>query len=387
MTKSFDGQSLSEYGLVAGLIAVAALGGMILLGGNIQKQFGQMLPTSRQTSGAGVNGIAVVDATNLPANLQRASALLPAPKADEQQVCFKSGFCLNMPLMEENRPQTAGSLGDQQMNQMAGIMDQVASQLGAAGADPPLVELITKLANSGHGVGTYFDQMSADMKEAAATCGSTCTMDYYADPDKFNRYQWGGSAEGEKNDFQSAWLTVQTYMKENPEAFAAFPEAYSILELETQEIMKLANGVSPNYEEDPNAKQIRAQGSSSAVQQETSTYTSPSTGQKVTETKYVAGGTVLYQTIKTGKSNTSYQWDGSSMVATSDPPPTDGASTYTYKFASVYTLYTDQKNAAETVRQDANTICQTGGNLGSCYIISPATASSGGTSDKPGKSG
>jgi pilus assembly protein Flp/PilA len=39
LVREEDGQTLTEYGLIIGLVAVAVIAGLILLGGNIQNLF------------------------------------------------------------------------------------------------------------------------------------------------------------------------------------------------------------------------------------------------------------------------------------------------------------------------------------------------------------
>jgi Flp pilus assembly pilin Flp len=157
-----SGQSLAEYGMVIGLVAAVGIAAVALLGGSLQDGL-----ASINGGNATPSTLAITDSppgmqspppvsTNQSIDTPISAALramLPPPGPGQEQACFQSGYCVNLPVVDAMTV-TSGANGIQLTYQFASVIEQIASQLrDAPDTDPQLVALVTELANSGHDLG------------------------------------------------------------------------------------------------------------------------------------------------------------------------------------------------------------------------------------------
>jgi Flp pilus assembly pilin Flp len=158
------GQSLAEYGMVIGLVAAVGIAAVALLGGSLQDGLaningGNATPSTLAITDAPPGGV------SSPGGTSGLSTLIPPPGTGQEQICFQSGYCANIPVIDGTTV-TTGANGGQMTHQFADVLSQIALQLQAdPNADPTLLSLITELANRGHNVGgaeqQFFDSCSA----------------------------------------------------------------------------------------------------------------------------------------------------------------------------------------------------------------------------------
>jgi hypothetical protein len=146
---AFSGQGLSEYALSVSLVAMVSLGGLMLVGNNLGKTFGNM-KTLVVGHTVAITGPTVI---GMASTLTVASTL---PINQNGQSCYSNGWCLDMSKIQAStvpNAMTTGSNGMAMMRSNSILLDQLAQQAARSTTDPALRTLLTQLANSGHGVG------------------------------------------------------------------------------------------------------------------------------------------------------------------------------------------------------------------------------------------
>jgi Flp pilus assembly pilin Flp len=141
-----SGQGLSEYGLIAALIGVALVIALIPLGQSIAGVFSNILGTSSKT----------VAVARQPAGDGKPTSNLNQPLSSlgSGATTPLSNITTAVDTTSKTTIQTAGSMGtSEQVYADANKLQQIADQLKQEGADPGLIDLITRLANAGHTVG------------------------------------------------------------------------------------------------------------------------------------------------------------------------------------------------------------------------------------------
>lgn len=225
---AYCGQSVAEYGLIVGLIAVVGIGGLSALGPTVQNNLstivmklmavaipstsnpslpetaaGKTLPAMaddntmlssmapelmpenmlKPTSGKGMPVFSMTETPVMVTTVTPVKTAKPGKtsnpsingKLPEQQVCFKGTGCLSIPDVDSGRSVTelVGGLGGQLTHQYATVLDQVIAQLEQEKADPTLVSEIKKLATKGHEIGSEIETYQNLCKNAQ---GATCTL-------------------------------------------------------------------------------------------------------------------------------------------------------------------------------------------------------------------
>ncbi|HEY9685795.1 MAG TPA: hypothetical protein V6C52_02340 [Coleofasciculaceae cyanobacterium] len=135
-----SGQGLTEYSLIAGVLVLVAVGGMLLLGQNLNDIFGNMLSSSAGTVNA--SGTQTIAAAPSPpvAGTQSLSITL----SSGQQVQLS-----NYPADLTNSIQTNGANGTTEL--LLANMDSVIQQLQAtANLTPAQADILLQLSNQGH---------------------------------------------------------------------------------------------------------------------------------------------------------------------------------------------------------------------------------------------
>jgi hypothetical protein len=100
--------------------------------------------------------------------------------------------------------------------------------------DPSVVDRVTKLASQGH-------TMAKKLRAIEGICarGKVCTGPQSRDAQK----QLKELKKGPLGEFLSEWKTLETYMKDNPNALAAFPEAYGVIKSRVTNINRILNSL------------------------------------------------------------------------------------------------------------------------------------------------
>lgn len=235
------GQSLSDYGMVFGLVAVVAIVSLQALGSQINSML-QATGTSQLQSTASllstpppiVPKAKPIAPTTITGNPETASieetpfvATLPQPAKGQEQLCFNSGLCANIPVVPENtKIDVAGGNGVEFTHQFANVLQQIADQLEQAEADPTLIGAITALANQGHTLG---DQQ----KGLGSTYG-----DYYDNQAKLS------ALKGQSNLFKTKLDSVKTLLEKYPNALTE--DSRKLIEMESSQILTIVNGYKNN---------------------------------------------------------------------------------------------------------------------------------------------
>jgi hypothetical protein len=97
------------------------------------------------------------------------SQVLPPPQSGQQQICMEGGFCLNMaPPPNSSTVSTVGANGNDFLLSYVQNLDQILQQLNATPqVDDQLKQLITNLANQGHGIAALENQATSAIASGA----------------------------------------------------------------------------------------------------------------------------------------------------------------------------------------------------------------------------
>jgi hypothetical protein len=143
------GQALSEYALSVSLVAMVAIGGLIMVGDNLGKTTGNMktLVVGHPVTITGPTSVGTSSTISVASTL---------PLNQNGKNCYSNGWCLDVSKIQASTVVstiTTGSNGMVMLESNTTLLDQLAQQAALSTTDPALKALLTKLANSGHGVG------------------------------------------------------------------------------------------------------------------------------------------------------------------------------------------------------------------------------------------
>ncbi len=207
------GQSLAEYVLLAALVGLATVGAVWFLALEMEKTvawamatiFGDDVPST--AAGAGAPGAGNgLNAGTVAAGISENGGTLAAGasglgvsagggftsvgnagtaassgygKVMVQQVCYGSGTCVNMPIISDNWSETSGAMGSDLTHALADVFTQVANTMEASGAaDSAVLNLLHRLANTGHEIG--FEQKGLSDAMATHCPTGNCKYDMIA---------------------------------------------------------------------------------------------------------------------------------------------------------------------------------------------------------------
>lgn len=278
------GNTLTEYSFIGAVVLAASIGAVYLLGGGLDSTMAAL----KDDLGLNVRSSQQAQYGALPENLWDVASTLPSPEPGQQQVCFETGMCFNMPIITGGQSSTSGGLGSEETEALSILLQQVADRLQESGADPDLVAKITDLANEGHSLSSYMKQTANEYYN------STNYLLQYPDfdPNTDFMFQWGFSVNMSNNkslmgtgtaEFNEAWQAVQDAFAQSPND-PALQTAKLIIDAQAREILNISASIPLD----------------------------------ITVEQIIANPNIHI--------------------------------------------------AAEVTRQDSNTICQTGGNLGACYV-------------------
>lgn len=237
-TKAFaNGLASTEYGLTLTLMGLTSLTALSLLGGNLAdvlnplKNSGSQAQAAVSTSGGAAGGSGSgTSAVTGP------GSTLPKPATNQEQACFESGWCVNVPVVQaQSVASTTGSMGVKLTREFSNVIMQIAKQADALqNKDPQLVSLITQLANAGHKIGDA-------QEEVISICPSN-TLCVTSNPMTLDLKLQGVGTQA--SSFESASRELQRYLDDHP---ASLPiEMQRIISMESDEILKIADAFDTN---------------------------------------------------------------------------------------------------------------------------------------------
>lgn len=275
MCKFARGQSVSEYGLAAALIAMLGLAATVSLGDAVSKQFAGMTsgmktkpqiavavqptvpaaaqknPSSSPSSGSQNQAPSSQPAPSTAPSpaASKPGTTLPPPTSKQDQLCTSGSWCVNVPDTKTvDAAFTAGALGASQLSHaMAATFKQIADQLKATpGADSSLVDMITRMSNLGHGIG----DMQAGLKSSTSNYNTIVNAQ-------------DGMASNMAN-MKSLQKNLNDYLAKNPGALP--PEMKNVINYEVGQIGALVNcfsfsdtGSRAEWEYNPNRSTVTHQ--------------------------------------------------------------------------------------------------------------------------------
>lgn len=236
---SQPGQSLPEYALAIGLVTLVATIGLTSMGGEINgffstintslaSIFGQDSPSGNPTApntpmkAAPESPIlpGVLPGNAMPTWVSAALAKLPPSPPGTQPVCFNR-MCVNMPVIDDTNDavDTVGGNGAQKVYAFSDALEQLAQQLAQdPNSDPILTQLVSKLANTGHGIGdqhTLFSQQCPNTNCAGET---------------------PNTLRAKSDAFDTAKRQIDTYLAAHPDSLNA--SAQSVIQSNSTNIQK-----------------------------------------------------------------------------------------------------------------------------------------------------
>ncbi len=148
--KAYQGNTLQEYMLLAGLVGIACVAGVLVLGTSFDEFLGQALNQMSQNPGA-VSVVNNTGAGNAAGPQAPAKDSSSSSSPESQSLCFSSGQCINPPATYSQDTETAGGRGSQKTKTHASTLEQIAQDLkNIEDIDHEVVNLITDLARYGH---------------------------------------------------------------------------------------------------------------------------------------------------------------------------------------------------------------------------------------------
>lgn len=148
------------------------------------------------------------------------SSNAPPPGPNEDQFCWRNGFCVNLPRTEKvNAGETAGGLGGRYTRQQLAILEKMNQALMSDPANRDLVALLTKTALKGHELAGMQDQFKIQK-----------TVDEHTQRDVY----WS-----RQNQFGALATDLVTFLNSNPNTLP--PQAASIIKEATRNINRLSD--------------------------------------------------------------------------------------------------------------------------------------------------
>lgn len=241
------GQQLTEYSLVIGLVGIVSVASLAAFGGTLLDTLnGTLNPFGASSSATPIAALPLTPGTNPTTALGTGNGiggLIPAPASNEEQVCFKKGFCINVPKITEGATvkEAVGGLGGDLLKQHADILKQLVEQLKASNADPSLISAITELSLKGHTVAESLNGLESTCKVQGYD-ETRCLVE--PDPTKIHyptAYQ----------DFNNYTYTIASMLNQPNVP----PEVKAIVNFEIQQIGIIASGAAPTLHGDELSKQ------------------------------------------------------------------------------------------------------------------------------------
>jgi len=230
------GQSLTEYGLIGALVALASIGALVVLGGSLsdalQNLWPQATPQITQTAGSedgaivSSMGTATHGAQSMPSPIEASGAKfqIGPPNANQEQICFQNGMCVNIPIFPPSSTvETIGTNGSEFILAYADVLQQIADQLRQdPNADSSLVATISDLANRGHDLGRQEQEIASLKKQNIS----------------LNYSETGTILSAKRKEMEAAQLKLADHLGSHPDALP--PALTGLIDESVVEILGLA---------------------------------------------------------------------------------------------------------------------------------------------------
>ncbi len=226
---SLKGNSLLEYVLPTVIITSVLISGL----GAVPFLFQDfMMDTTNATLLGDTLIVRKYGVPVVPQSIRDAAALVPAPAKGDQQVCFESGLCINVPVIGDATIETAGSNGTELLQRLAKVYDQLVLKLKAEGADPSLINMVKKVATEAHTMADVMEmRTTSSLDSMYASYGSSSLP---ADIYQYNGYLDAVSTGDTKFKIVKGELDAQFASYPNLEAI--FEDVKRVVDLESQNI-------------------------------------------------------------------------------------------------------------------------------------------------------
>ena len=165
-------------------------------------------------------------------------------KKDWDQVCFPSGFCVNV-INTNKAVDTVGGAGCHKVKRMGYTLRELAAQLNQTSHThkdlKPLITLMKRLVNTTDDLGLAMVGLE--------TCAITHTCDLSAEFSRFSE-----TPHNLLSQFDQQKDQLVTLLDTRPELLAAYPEMPRVIHYQLAEISRIAHGVRVIY--NPTAQKI-----------------------------------------------------------------------------------------------------------------------------------
>lgn len=240
------GQSVPDYALVLGVVTLVATAGLTSMGGEINDFF-----TRINTSLSGLfaeapshnpspedKGTPTTRTSNMiPAWASAALAMLPPAPPGTQPVCFDH-TCINLPVVDDTNDtvDTVGGNGVEKIHAFSDALAQLAQQLAQdPNSDPTLTQLISDVANRGHGIG---DAQKVTLGAGRGVFIQTGTYSYAW----INNTYAPEPLSPSKRDFRTALDNLNRYLSDYPNSLGE--TAQSVVQSNSSNILNFADSAS-----------------------------------------------------------------------------------------------------------------------------------------------
>lgn len=328
------GNTLAEYSLPIALLVV--VGGALIASNTTELFEGKLASVVKGNVVQKQLNVSQLGQFSLPADTKN----LKAPAPDMTQVCFMNpAACLQFPVIDPSKQEAVGSMGEKELMSLVALLENLPELLESLGVDPAVVSQVTDLANKGHA-------LSNSLKEIQTLCpsGETCSGEQMDQA----KMALSTLKETDLDAFNGLWQNLQAYLKQNPTALNAFPQAYGIIENQVQDIQALVSSLNFLNKNVVESTKYAGQSTQTMSYNEFSSYVNALPNSTVVK----SDGNNWYKTVdpETG----SYQL--TRLVGT-----TFVLQKYDYTAASQTASFSVNAQTLDTIHQDANTICQNGG--------------------------
>jgi hypothetical protein len=269
LNTSSSGQQIMEFSLVIGLVSLVSIGTLLLSSQGIANQLSSFLggspsQTTNTLTPTNTQKPPIVASNPLP-NLG-APFQLPPPKPNQSRVCNDQGLCLNVLNFKPGQTahEVAGGNGAETLiYSYSDNLLQLREQLALKGEDPALLDIITRLANSGHKLGEsypgMFESGNCTNMNYRNNVNNACRMTIQLTPEQLAQYNattdpyakgaFGlphrEASEALRTTSNELWYYFQNRYKDSTMPMGMDP-IYQIISYHTNQINQIAQGFGGN---------------------------------------------------------------------------------------------------------------------------------------------
>ncbi len=254
------GATITEYAFIGILIMAVCVTAVMTMGGNLNQTLASLKGDLKSHSDAAVQVIGTMEDNQKP-NINNPPEQGPVlPTGTLQNVCFQSGYCVDIPYVGGNTA-TTGTMGGELTESFANVLSQIAQQMAEKGADPSLVADTTQLAQYGHWLGddhTSIDGFFSKYPPGADGVYPPYLVDYikkqYADHNT--------NVDAIADAFNNELASINQYVQQNPGALP--PEMLNVVNSQAAQIQSLQTMYTDRYNIHTQAQQYIQGGMSEA---------------------------------------------------------------------------------------------------------------------------